>query len=538
MRTHAPASIHSGSFLALTAALALAACGDAGGGGGGPTAPTQPVATCQAGLTVDLPVGGTRVLSDGEAACFRLAPHPSAQYALAAFDARSVEAARTGPEPSLSQDAAYSLGDGSQIAPIQLPSASRASASIHPTDLTVVHSEAPAENDPFVRATPWTAGERFPVKRVDRNETATARVVRVFGGRYVFAVVEADAVSGTQKVIDDTEAAMEFMMREGLGVLDRAFGARRPVTSEGSGQVLVLFAGWNPDHGAGAATTWAAQDGSGVRTYLWINLQMRPGARDGWDYTGFPSFRLKVLAHELTHAWQSRYAYETQDGPRRGITFGPAWALEGSADLVAMDLVRRYLGIGLASNWNWAAQVRTGGKGVAYALEPADTRGNLARGYFDASSFLRDVQVRLTRRGLPADDALAEVARGAVEGWFGIDGAGVRRRGLADRVGSALGRSWDPSEAVLLWTATQALDDQTSAADLNNATYERAADPGSDYAWRPVVDDVRTGRAFAYQFSRAPGSSFFVRLKDDGTGGTLSARSATPGTRWMIARGR
>jgi hypothetical protein len=89
---------------------------------------------------------------------------------------------------------------------------------------------------------------------------------------------------------------------------------------------------------------------------------------------------------------------------------------------------------------------------------------------------------------------------------------------------------------VLLWTLSQALDDDTDAPELNNPVYRGAT--GGDYGWKPVVDDVRAGSAFAYQFQRTAGSSFFVRLKDDGQGGTLSARSATPGTRWMIARGK
>ncbi len=326
------------------------------------------------------------------------------------------------------------------------------------------------------------------------------------------------------------------MRSQGFALLDRVFGDRRPATSDASGQLLVVFASWNPDQGAGGATTRALPDGSGISSYIWINLENRPGVRDGWGYTDFSSYRLKVLAHELTHAWQMRYAYETQPAGARAVSFGPAWSMEGTADLLAIDIVRRSLGVSLTANWDWTGQLRSESKNVTYALEPADTRGRVARGYFDASSFLRDVQVRLARAGMPADDALAEVARGAVEGWFGIDAAGVRRRGLADRVRASLGASWEPADAVLLWTVSQALDDDTDVPALSNPVYRGAAD--GDYGWKPVMDDVRAGSAFSYEFQRDAGSSFFVRLKDDGKGGTFSARSATSGTRWMIARGK
>jgi hypothetical protein len=355
-------------------------------------------------------------------------------------------------------------------------------------------------------------------------------------GRYAFALVETDEEGHTGRFIDDTEKAMEYLQRDGEAVLDRVWGSGRPVTSAGSGQVLIVYTAWNVDQGAGSASTYAAPDGSGVGTFIWLNLNVRPGVRDSYALMDTPSFRLKVLAHELTHAWQMRYAYQTQPAGPRTVAFGPAWAMEGTADLVSMDIVRRYLGVSLTGNWSWQSRFNAPNPGVTFALQPADTRGRVSRGYYDAASFLQDVQVRMVRRGVNADEALAQVARGAVEGWYGVDAAGVRRQGLADRARALLGSAWDPADAVLLWTLTQAADDQTDSPELNNPVYDHAADPDNANAWKPATDEVQAGHSFAYQLTRGAGTSFFVRLKDGGDGGTVSLSATVAGTRWMIAR--
>ncbi len=524
------------AFIAL--ALPLAACGDSGSGGGAPTGPSAPqaTATCAAQATVDLQPGQTASLTAGEAACFRLAPHAGARYALAGFDARAIEGARSGPEPAPGADPVYVVGDGSAVAATPAPaSASRGpSATAVPVDMQLHADAAPDPQSPFARATPWQQGERFPIRRLD-GQTATARVVRVMG-RYVFALVEADEEGHTGRFIDDTETAMAYLQREGFGVLGRVWGGAEPVTSAGSGQVLVVYAAWNPDQGVGSTSTSAAPDGSGIGSFVWLNLNARPGVRDGFNMIDVASYRMKVLAHEMTHAWQMRYAYDSQPAGPRTVSFGPAWAMEGTADLVATDLVRRSLGVGLTSNWNWQDRLRAPNPGITLALQPIDTRGRVSRGYYDAASFLQDVEVRMVRRGTNADEALAQVARGAVEGWYGTDAAGVRRQGLSSRVRAVLGAGWEPADAVLLWTLTQASDDQTDFADLNDPVYDHAADPSSSYAWKAALDEVQPGQAFAYQVQRSAGSSFFVRVKDGGSGGSVSLSASVEGTRWMIAR--
>jgi len=516
-------------------ALPLAACG--GDAGGSATAASTPSAsvTCAPSATVDLQPGQTASLTAAQAACFQLAPHAGARYVLAGFDARAIEGAQAGPEPSISDQPSYVVGDGSSLAPAPAPGADRLLASAAPAMDMHLRADAQVDaNTPFARATPWAEGERFPIRRLT-GEAATARVVRVMG-RYAFALVDGQEEGHTARFISDTEKAMDYLLRDGEAVLDRTWGAQRPVTSAGSGQLLIVYDAWNPDLGMGSASTSAVADGSGVGTYVWLNLDVRPGVRDNYTLVDVPSFRLKVLAHELTHAWQARYAYTSQPAGPRAVAFGPAWALEGTADLVSMDIVRRSLGVGLTSNWSWVNRFDAPNANVTFALQPADTRGRLSRGYYDAASFLQDVQVRMTRRGLGADEALAQVARGAVEGWYGIDAAGVRRQGLSERVRAVLGAGWDPADAVLLWTLTQASDDQTDAAELNNPVYDHATDSGNPNAWKPAIDEVQAGRGFAYQVTRGAGTSFYVRMKDGGQGGTVALSATVAGTRWMVAR--
>ena len=521
-------------LVALAATAALNACsgGDAAGGPTGPSIPAA-AATCAPAATLDLQPGQTASLTASQAACFRLAPHAGARYALAGFDARAVDAAQAGPEPAASGDAAFVVGDGTGTAPQAAPVLDRM---MGPAPVGIRREAAPDPASPFMRATAYRVGERFPVKRVDTGETVTARVTRVMGGRYVFALVEADEEGHTARFMSDTEKGMDVMLQSGIDLLNRTWGGGEPVTSAGTGQVLVVYAAWNPAQGAGMSSTWAAADGSALGSYVWLNLNVRPGMREDFGMIDVPSYRLKVLAHELTHAWQLRYAWASQPaGAPRPVSFGPAWAMEGTADLMAMEIVRRSLGISLASNWGWQSRLKTPNDAIAYALQPADARGRLSRGYYDAASFLQDVQLRMVRRGAAADEALAPVARGAVEGWYGIDGAGIRRTGLAARVRGVLGEGWDPAGAVLLWTLAQAADDRTDAPELNNPAYDNVSDDDNPLAWKPAVDELQAGKAFAYQVTRPAGSSFYVRVKDNGEGGTLSL-GAGDGARWMLAR--
>jgi hypothetical protein len=512
------------AVLASAAALALSACSR--------EIPVAPEAACAPARTLSLAPGEYAALTAAEAACVELAPHRGAEYVLAAFDARGVAAARTAAEPHLHDEVTYVLDHGAPDAARmqRVPVGNGAHGAAPPRDVRYFRGTAEeAGTDPFARRSPWQMDERFPVHRM-QGTPAVARVVRVFPG-VVFAVIDDEATSHASRLIGDTETAMEFLLREGFDDLVRAYGAARPVTSAGSGQLLVLFGAWDPAYGAGATWTLRPEGAGTAYSYVWMNLDVRPQVQDQFRWYDFPTYRLKVLAHELTHAWQDRYLAEA------GLGEGSAWGAEGSADMMAMHYLRRFLGIGHAANWDWSGRLSAPNRLVAYALEPAGTRGRVNQGYFDASSMLRDLKGRMVRAGADERDALAELARGALEGWHGHD-AGVPRPGIAGRVRGALGAGWRADEAVLLWTLTQALDDATSNPDLNNPAYRAAGARGAPYAWPAAADDVRLGAPFHRAFTAAGGASAFIRINDPGSGGVVSARSSHPDAVWMLARGR
>jgi hypothetical protein len=518
-------SIRTILFL-LASAGGLAGC-DGGSGLAPLSSPGEPA--CTAAASVNLARGETRALTVAEAACFSLAGADGAEYALAGYDARVLLASRAGQPAGTLADPRYTIADATHGSRQRLAFAPAAPGErARPADFVVRLSAAIDPVDPFARQTPWREGERFMVKPLEGSVPVQARVVRVVGGRFVLAVVEGDE-SGAGRVMEQALEALQFLARDGVPVLQSTFSASIPSTSAGSGQLLVLATAWDPAKGAGA--TWTREDENGAFSFVWLNLNLRPGKGDGFAMYDHASYRVKVLGHELAHAWQAEWLSGADGAARPSFAAAPRWSVEGGADFVATDLVRRFLNAG--SNWKWSDNLDPSKAGVIFALEPFAARGRLTWGYYDASSLLRDLQSRLVAAGVPREAAMAEVSRGAVEGWYGAGGVSA---GLAGRMRARLGPAWDPAAAVLLWTASQAADDQTSSTALANPTYYGV---GGDerYGWKPAAE-VRAGSGQGAEVTQVAGGSFYVRVKGGRAESTLSAVSSTPDTRWMIARVR
>jgi hypothetical protein len=517
----------------LITTAALAACG--GAGSAAPTAATpdaQP--SCTAAASVSLQPGQTQTLTAQEAACFSLAAGDGAEYALAGYDARALEASRAGQAAGSLADPQYTIGDATHGGTRNLSAAPAAfDAPARPADVKYSTAAALDAADPFARATPWREGERFAVKPLEGSQPVQARVVRVVGGRFALAVVEGDE-SGAARVLEQATEALQFLAQRGVPLLQSTFSESIPATSEGSGQLLVLATAWDP--AKGAAATWTREDAGGAYSFVWLNLNLRPGKGEGFAMYDHASYRVKVLGHELTHAWQAAWLHGAY-GSGQAAAQAPAWSMEGGADFVAMDLVRRFLGVGLGANWKWSDNLEPSRASVVFALEPFDARGRLTWGYYDASSLLRDLQARLMGAGMTPEAAMAEVSRGAVEGWHGPDGDGGARAGLVERMRARLGSAWDPASAVLLWTASQAADDRTPNAALSNPNYYDVGSADERYGWKPAAE-VRAGSGGSAAVSQVAGGSFYVRLKGARAQSTLRAVSSTPDARWMIVRVR
>jgi hypothetical protein len=519
--------------LLLTSAASLAAC-SGGGSAAAPTASAEVKPACTAVASVALAPGETRALTAHEATCFSLAAGDGAEYALAGYDARELVASGAGQPEGTLADPQYTVADATRGASQNLVVRAPApQGTARAGDFAVRYSAAVDPADPFARQTPWREGERFTTKPLEGSAPVQARVVRIVG-RFVLAVVESDE-AGSGRVLDQAATALEFLAQRGVPLLQSTFHDGVPATTPGSGQLLVLATAWNPDNGA--AATWTREDADGAWSFVWLNLNLRPGKGQNFEMYDHASYRVKVLAHELTHAWQATWLHGAHGGQRHSAAEAPGWSIEGGADFVAMDLVRRYLNVGLASNWKWTDHLQPSRSSVIFALEPADAQGRLSWGYYDASSLLRDLQARLIAGGMTPEAAMAEVSRGAIEGWHGADGEGGACNGLVERMRGRLGASWDAANAVLLWTASQAADDRTPNAALANPNYYDVGSDDARYGWKPA-GEVRAGAGGSAAVTQVPGGSFYVRVRGGKAESTLSARSSTPDARWMIARVR
>ncbi|HEU0055008.1 MAG TPA: hypothetical protein VFQ39_17600, partial [Longimicrobium sp.] len=381
-----------------------------------------------------LPVGVPVRLSAAQARCLRLAPAAGAAYALAFLDTRLVRRAESGYEGSAPNPSTWTatIAEAGQTAPARglLPrTAASAAGSDFRRDVSAVSSS------PTARAVPWTEGERFALTDPSLAAPATARVVRVYGGHLVFAVVEGqEPEGGAAAWIARADSAFAALVRTGYPVYRAALTSSSPVTSNGSGQLLVVA---RREATAYLGTTASTTAGGRRVSTVFLNSAY------AFSATGM----LRTLAHEVAHAWQEEYA--ARQGA--GSTGATAWALEGTADLLAWSILGREMGIGTLSNFDWAAAMGDPGR-VSYALLAAGARGDVTAGYASAAGFGMDLLGRLARHGAGADAALAEVTRGMLEGWNGFDRFGGRGEGLARRMRAALDGGWTPEDALLRWT--------------------------------------------------------------------------------------
>jgi len=478
---------------------------------------------------LELAMGQARRLTTGEVACLRFGAAPGARYALAFLDTRQLARAQAGFEGTAPSPAAYTVtiaeAGRAAAAASRAPAYQRA-----PSGDRVRLESAAAPGNPRLRATPWAAGERFTVADPSLPSPLPARVVRVYGGHLVLAVADAPgAVSDAW--IARADSAFGQLVRDGYPVLAAALGADRPVTSAGSGQLLVIA---RPDNSAYLGETVTGGDGS----YIYLNS----------THGATAAAVLRAAAHEATHAWQEQYAASLG----MGGTGAAMWALEGTADLVAWATLRRSMGIALGANYEWAAALDDPAR-VSYALLAAGTRGDLTAGYTSAAAFLLDLSARMTRAGASEDDALAATVRGALEGWYGHDAFGGTHAGLSARMRGALGAGWEPADALLRWTLSQAVDDLADAPELQNPVFARASTAGQarGAGWlAPAL--LRAGATATREDAAGPaavsgnaatitwryGSPNYVRLDDDGIGGAYTLAATVPGVAWMIVRYR
>jgi hypothetical protein len=497
-------------------AALLAACEDATGGG------AQGVQTCAA--PIRLGIGESAELAadaEGRVRC-RIQSGGSAEYVVSFVDTRATDKSRTQNEGYGEAFAPYTvtaaLAQDVELAPA---AGALASLSARAPDFDVQHVEPPPTHG-VVRATPWTEGERFALYDGLPQVPRTARVLRVYDERYVFAWFEGDNEALLGRFVAQLDSVWPSVRAHALPLLRAAYSDQEPLTSPGAGQYLVVLRA----QGGGTALGWtaAAQDFDVPR--FWTELKVVEQASH---------LRLgELLAHELAHAFQGMYMHRTRPVPGGQIAAGAAhWGVEGSADLMEFELTRRVAGVALTANLDRAA-ASTGSPALRrMAQRPETFRGRLTDGYDDAGAFLRLQAAQLVRAGMGEDAAVREVVRGASDGWHGYDHLNGRRTGLTERMRAQLGAAWSPEDALLDWALAHAADDRTAAPRFQDPTYLRVWDPaGGPTGWLPAAT-LRDG--VPQSTTREYGSPHYLVVQT-GNDEPFAAVASVPGVRWRILR--
>jgi hypothetical protein len=262
---------------------------------------------------------------------------------------------------------------------------------------------------------------------------------------------------------------------------------------------------------------------------------------------------LGLLAHEFAHAWQLEYLREQKE---RGLPYSPpaTWQMEGAATFLEREIVRVLFGFDLLGNLPTTGAVPPGLQ--AYGRELLQARGWVMNGYDHAASFFRDLYTRhVHATGSDQHDArreaLREIARGAIEGWeadvsphvsAATGGEEMQRvGGLTARMRRLSGQEWNPSDALLVWTVSQALDDLSGSDAFQNRSFLslRNSDPEgiATVGWLPLAA-LRPERKLHVEHAVPFGSTGYYHLLEDGRGARWRITTGSEQVEWMLVRFR
>lgn len=509
------------------------------GCGGDAPAPLAPdvEAVCSP-LTISLEPGEGTLLPTADSTCVSFAE--PGWYVAAFVDASAIESAR-GENPINSfRDDAFAVTVALHGAAVTEPSTMFrppvvSATPVHPPEspqhLIAIAGGACDPADPaWCRDHPWDVGDRFESASANGLRTA---IVTAIDGPLVMAVWE-DEVEVVGPGLPAIESAFREGAREVVPFLRDTFVDELVTTSAGSGQLLVIV-----QEGSLSTAAWRTSD-SGTSSLITLSLNPRV------SHDILPALAVSILAHELAHAWQLRYAFR---GNEEAGFYIPPWGLEGGATFVSQEYLRLRFGVTLDTNLPARSSFRLEVPEDVFWNQAHVSRGEFERGYHHAEPMLRHFMTRLIAAGSTESEAFAEVARGAVEGWFGNTLTGWRPPGISGRMEQATGIAWDAPELVLDWTVSQALDDRAPGEVYEN--------PLIRDAWRTVGNSgfpplARLGVS-PVRIERPAGSTGYVDMTvpDDPlarlTLGTPSGDYGPPGLppgvfpleptlRWMIVR--
>jgi hypothetical protein len=488
-----------------------------------------------ASLGLEIGVGETRMLTQAEAACLRLAPHAGAAYALAYADLRNLRRAEVGAERITDDEVDVVVGynpDASRASAAQsrLPMERRPGTgdlvSLSSSYLPAPSFSASPGPPRYAVSADLRAGETFTFQG-GQDSQRRVHVERVYSDYYVLGIDEELRPTLHPRQLAAIDSAFRVIVESGERILG-SLTERRPTSIAGSEKMLVVFTrAADPAQGPrGLSHAHAVQPGQRVTSHVTIAL----GERNAWS-----AELVSLLAHELAHTRQHEHMSAT--APNQGVPnpYFP-WSAEGGADLVAQEVVREHLGIRPLQPIVLDDRLDASGREWRfYYSVGALAKGSIGSGYNDAAGFLRHLLEARVRDGEGYERALEEVVNGAVEGWYGYDSKAVRRTGLTARMRARLGSAWSPASAMLTYALAMATDERTTNPRLQSLSFSGM--PGSAFTWRPY-HTFRGGASEEVRLRSGSSSVGFVYLEGGDGAGRYAMSPGNSDTGWMLVRYR
>lgn len=530
------------------------------GCGGGEAGPTEPSASPSVACSRPAPAAaGIPELLPPEADCVSI-DLAQANYALAWFDTRYVEASRTMPEtvvpglpdPTVTVRATRDPGTirtlrvrapRERVEPGDWIRLSSIAEEGDPDDLEDADDPDDPEAGPaarapsdachpapgyrvFCREAPWREGDTLtipaPFGRFVEGVPRPAEILLV-RGPFAFAVSR-DLDEAARHRLEPllVELALVGRVRV-LPFLRRAFVDRPVRTSSGSRQILVdIVFDEEPVCLCGVAVGHLV-DGEPV-----AGISMR--ITDGPE---FQAHRIGLFAHELSHVWQHAYDAGRVADPAVNVAPTTHWGREGGADFVRQEILRGLAAEPLDPNRD-ATLLSEDPFLDRWIRDLGSATGHIRDGYRQTAGLLRHFFVRAVEGSESYDAALRAVLLGASDGWFAPTDPGVGGEGLEARLRAAW-PSFDPVRGVLEYALANAVDDRTSNEGLQNTAILEAWRPSPGSRFTPAATIFPRDAA---SISSPAGSVGYVWFAHSGPPVSLRFEADVEGVRWMIIRFR
>lgn len=559
-----------GRAVPLIALLALAC-----DGGSSPSAPDLQLATCNVIAPID--VGQATLLRPGTD-CLSLTQ--AAEYALAYFDPRFVDAAKTEHEafaPDLGDvtvkvgwagDDRFEVGvtgsrttsrdrlDGHEVHRhaddwIRIIPNPNADGQTTNADWPTTNARRVGDGDPdsagnppaagpaaqampcdvgpalalFCQPHPWEVGDTLTIPEpfgLLIHETPRAAEVLVVRDPFVFAVNRDMPESERARLRPILAQMAHVASLRVLPFLKRALIDKDVYTSAGSRQILIDTT-FDEDAicicGIAVGTYAQGESVSGVSIRI-------PAGQE------FVAHRVGLFAHELTHVWQHAFDTERVGNPTEAVAPNTRWAVEGGADFVRQEVLR-----------SLASEPLDGNRDTSFGfIDPYLDRlvrdfgaatGHVRAGYAQTAGLLRHLFVRALDSGAGYDEALQSIMQGSLEGWFGSPDGTVSGAGLRQRL-EAFGPSFDPTQQVLEYAIANAVDDRLESPVLRNPAVLEAWRRSTGSRFVPAARIVPNGPGVRVR--QPAGSVGYVYVNNAPTDEILQFTSTSEDVRWMVIR--